>query len=72
MLYNLWQIFKGYLTFRRFVNILFRMSITKAVVLSTIEIIKAKGILAINKPPPDEIYKEVIDNFGYNEGISLH
>jgi hypothetical protein len=72
MLYNLWLFFKGHLTFRRFVNILFRMSIIKAVVLLTIEILKAKNILAIKEPHPEEIYKEVIDNFGYNAGISLH
>jgi hypothetical protein len=72
MLYNVWLFFKGRLPFRRFVNILFRMSIIKAVVFSTIEILEARGILANKDPPPDEIYEEIIEKFGYNEGISLH
>jgi putative transposase len=72
VLYNLWRFFKGSLSFRRFINIMFRMSVIKAVVLLTIEILVSRNILAYNDPPPDEIYEEVIEKFGYNEGISLH
>jgi hypothetical protein len=48
------------------------MGIIKAVVFSTIEILEAKGILANKDSSPDEIYEEIIEKFGYNEGISLH
>ena len=67
MLYNVWQFFKGRVPFRRFVNILFRMSIIEAVV---IEILKEKGILREKGPPPNEIYGGLIEKFGYIDGIS--
>ncbi|MCW3133208.1 MAG: hypothetical protein N2V78_02625 [Methanophagales archaeon] len=41
MLYNVWQFFKWRVPFRRFVNILFRMSIIEALV---IEMLKEEGI----------------------------
>jgi len=71
MLYNVWQFFKGRVPFRRFVNILFRRSIIKAVVFAAIEILKEKGILR-DKDPSDEIYEGLIEKFGYIDGISLH
>jgi len=72
MLYNVWQFFKGRVPFRRFVNILFRRSMIKAVVFAAIEILKEKGTLRDKDPPSDEIYEGLIEKFCYIDGISLH
>ena len=55
MLHNLWQFFKGRVPFRRFVNILFRMSIIKTAVFAVIALLKEKDILDDKGPPPDKI-----------------
>ncbi|MCW3142211.1 MAG: hypothetical protein N2V72_08615 [Methanophagales archaeon] len=47
MLYNVWQFFKWRVPFRRFVNILFRMSIIEALV---IEMLKEEGIFCFFCP----------------------
>lgn len=72
LLYNLWRFFKGGLSFRRFINILNRIDIIKAVVFLTIDILLSWDILAYDNPPPNEIYGEVIKKLGYNAVISLY
>ena len=66
LLYNVWQFFKGRVPFRRFVNILFRRSIIKIAVFAVIALLKEKDILDDKgPPPPDRIYEELIEKFGY-------
>jgi putative transposase len=71
MLYNVWQFFKGRVPFRRFVNILFRMSIIKTAV-EVIALQTEKGFLNGKDPPPDKIYGEISGKFGYIGRGSLH
>jgi hypothetical protein len=72
LLYNVWQFFKGRVPFRRFVNILFRMSIIKTPVFEVIALLTEKGFLDGKDPPPEKIYEEVIGKFGYIGRGSLH
>jgi hypothetical protein len=71
MLYNVWQFFKGRVPFRRFVNNLFRRRIIETVVFAVIELLKEKDILDDEGPPPDKIYEELIEKFGYIDGVIL-
>jgi hypothetical protein len=58
--------------FRRFVNTLFRRHITKTAVLAVIGLLKEKDILDDKDPPPDKIYEELIEKFGYIGGVIWH
>jgi hypothetical protein len=71
MLYNVWQFFKGRVPFRRFVNILFRRRIIETAVFAVIELLREKDILDDKGPPPDKIYEELIEKFGYLDGVTL-
>jgi hypothetical protein len=70
-LYNLWPFFKGRVPFRRFVNILFRRRIIETAVFAVIALLKEKDTLDDKGPPPDKIYEELIEKFGYIEGVIL-
>ncbi len=72
ILYNVWQFFKGRVSFRRFVNILFRRSIVKTAVFAVIALFREKGFLDDKAPPPGKIYEELIEKFGYIGGFSLY
>jgi hypothetical protein len=69
LLYNVWQFFKGRVPFRRFVNILFRTRVIETAVFAVIELLKEKDSLDDKGPPPDKIYEELIEKFGYIEGV---
>lgn len=71
LLDNVWQFFKGRVPFRRFVNILFRMRIHETAVFAVIELLKEKDILDDKGLPPDKIYEELIEKFGYIDGVIL-
>ena len=66
-----WRFFKGRVPFRRFVNILFRRRIIETAVFAVIELLKEKDILDDKGPPPDKIYEELIEKFGYIVGVIL-
>jgi hypothetical protein len=71
MLCNVWQFFKGRVPFRRFVNILFRRRIIKTAVFAVTELLKENDILDDKGPPPDKIFEELIEKFGYIDGVIL-
>jgi len=58
--------------FRRFVNVLLRRHITKTAVLAVIGLLKEKDIFDDKGPPPDKIYEELIEKFGYIDGVIWH
>jgi uncharacterized protein YcgL (UPF0745 family) len=68
MLYTVWQFFKGRVSFRRFVNILFRKCIIKTAIFEVITLLKEKGFFDDKSPPENKIYEVPIEKFGYING----
>ena len=62
---------KGQIRRRRFVNILFRRRIIETAVFAVIELLRGKDILDDKGLPPDKIYEELIEKFGYIDGVIL-
>jgi hypothetical protein len=46
--------------------------ITKTAVFAVIELLGEKDILDDKGPPPDKIFEELIEKFGYIDGVIWH
>jgi hypothetical protein len=47
------------------------VQIIETAVFAVIELLKEKDILDDKGPPPDKIYEELIEKFGYLDGVTL-